>query len=74
MHTVASDEGDYMLWKASNGSSVRSLNYISATAMDWYTYEGKVTVKNHGYSYKFENNVLTIMKGNTVLGTYKTAK
>jgi hypothetical protein len=74
MHTVASDEGDYMLWKASNGSSVRSLNYISATAMDWYTYGNKITVHNHDYSYKFENNVLTIMKGNTVLGTYKTAK
>lgn len=74
MHTVASDEGDYMLWKASNGSSVRSLNYISATAMDWYTYGGKITVHNHDYSYEFTNNVLTIKKGNTVIGSYKTAK
>lgn len=74
MHTVASDEGDYMLWKASNGSSVRSLNYISATAMNWYTYDGKITVHNHDYSYEFKNNVLTIKKGNTVIGSYKTAK
>lgn len=74
MHTVASDEGDYMLWKASNGSSVRSLNYISATAMDWYTYGNKITVHNHDYSYEFKNNVLTIKHGNTVIGTYKTAK
>ena len=74
MHTVASDEGDYMLWKASNGSSVRSLNYISATAMDWYTYGGKITVHNHDYSYEFTNNVLTIKHGNTVIGSYKTAK
>ena len=74
MHTVASDEGDYMLWKASNGSSVRSLNYISATAMNWYTYDGKITVHNHDYSYEFKNNVLTIKHGNTVIGSYKTAK
>jgi hypothetical protein len=73
-HTVASDEGDYMLWKASNGSAIRSLNYISATAMNWYTHNGKITVFAHNFTYSVNNGVLTICKDGNAHGSFKVMK
>lgn len=73
-HTIASDEGDYMLWKTSNGSSIRSLNYISATAMNWYTHNGKITVHAHNFTYSVSNGVLTIFKDGNAHGTFKVLK
>lgn len=73
-HTIASDEGDYMLWKTSNGSSIRSLNYISATAMNWYTHNGKITVHAHNFTYSVNNGVLTIFKDGNAHGTFKVLK
>lgn len=70
-HTIASDEGDYMLWKTSNGSSIRSLGYISATAMNWYTYNGEITVHAHNFTYSVNNGVLNIFKDGNAHGPFK---
>lgn len=73
-HTIASDEGDYMLWKTSDGGSIRSLNYISATAMNWYAHNGKITVHAHNFTYNVNNGVLSIYKDGTAHGSFKVMK
>ena len=60
INTVASDEGDYMLWKASNGSAIRSLNYISADNMNWYVYNNKITVHSHKFNFVITDDLLII--------------
>lgn len=72
INTVASDEGDYMLWKASNGSSVRSLNYISATAMNWYVYNNRITVHSHKFNFTITDDLLII--GDVEIKTNKSLK
>lgn len=63
-HTIASDEGDYMLWKSSKGGTVRSLNYISADNMNWYRFDNKITVhaKLFTYAISDDGKTLTVYK------------
>lgn len=60
INSVASDEGDYMLWKKSDGSSIRSLNYISADNMNWYVYNNKITVHSHKFNFTITEDLLVI--------------
>jgi hypothetical protein len=72
VHSIATDQNDYMLWSNSDNSAIRSLNYITATTMNWN--RGHNTVMAHGFSYQVANNVLTIKKDGSVHGTFKLVK
>lgn len=61
INTIASDEGDYMLWKTPNGSSVRSLNYVSAENMNWDSRSGKISVISQRFTIEKNNDTFEII-------------
>lgn len=72
IHTIATDQSDYMLWSNTENNAVRSLNYITATTMDWN--RGHNTVFADYFTYTHEDYVLKIYKDGVLIASYKTAK
>jgi hypothetical protein len=72
IHTIATDQSDYMLWSNTENNAVRSLNYITATTMDWN--RGNNTVMADYFTYTHEDSVLKIYKDGMLIASYKTAK
>ena len=79
INTIASDEGDYMLWATTDNKNVDSFPYDTATAWKWdygYTSKGLPTVFTNKFSADITTNgsVLTIKKEGNVVASWKAKR
>ena len=79
INTIASDEGDYMLWATTDNKNVDSFPYDTATAWNWdygYTSKGLPTVFTNRFSAAITANgsVLTIKKEGNVVASWKAKR
>jgi hypothetical protein len=72
INAIAQDTDRSMKWKDENGTTKRSLDYISATAQGWN--DGHNTVNSSAVTYSVSDNILYVNKGGSNIGKIKLNK